>query len=157
MTRRIDPKSEDLGRWAVTAAVAKDSDQLLAAFDAIGSASQEIAENALALYTAVARAALLAIHDGEVPSERQNRELADDVLRDESTWSPIQAEDVYQFLEGLCSDTTAPDIPPERFPTTMFVTLGHLVKWYDAGLGYKHYDDFLDALIAGRLKKGEPS
>lgn len=155
MTRRIDPKSEDLGRWAVTAAVAKDGDQLLAAFDAIGSASREIAENALALYSAVARAALLAIHDGTVPSERQNRELANDLFRDESTWSPIQAEDVYRFLEGLCSDTTAPDIPPERFLTTVFVTLGHLLKWYSDGLGYKHYDDFLDALIADLLKKDE--
>ena len=155
MTRRINPKSEDLGRWAVTAAVAEDADQLLAAFDAMGSASREIAENGLALYTAVARAALLAIHDGSVPSERQNRELANEVFRDESTWSPIQAKDVYQSLEGLCSDTTAPDIPTERYLTTVFITLGHLLEWYDQGLGYRHYDDFLDALIADLLKKDD--
>ena len=155
MTDKTERNAEGLARWAVMAAVAKDADELVAALDAIGSADTTAAEAGIGLYVAVARAALIAVHQGGVPSERQNRELADGVFKDESTWSPIRAEDVYQLLEGLSDDAASPEIPPERFPSTLFITLGHLLKWYGRGLGYKHYDDFLDALIADLLKKDD--
>ena len=144
---KIDSEVEDLGREALVAAVAEDIDRFIAALDAIAAKGQETRMAVLRLYVAIGRAALIAIHQGGIPSERQNRELAEKAVKAESTWSPVTVEDVYALLEGFCVDDKMPDIAPERFISTLFITVNYMLSWYSGGQGYESFYDFLDAIL----------
>jgi hypothetical protein len=148
---RIDREAEELGRAAVVAAIAEDPGRFEAALNAMADKDRDVSGQAVIIYLAVARAALLAIHQGTVPNEDQNREHATDIATEESKWAPISTEDVYQLLEGLFAHDRMPDIPAESFLTTLFLTTGYFLSWYREGLGYKSFYDFLDAIL-GRLE-----
>jgi hypothetical protein len=61
------------------------------------------------LTLAVARSALLRIHDGGLPSERQSREMAAHVAEFESR-APVSADEVYGVLESPCDPATRPGL-----------------------------------------------
>jgi hypothetical protein len=144
---KIDPKAEDLGREAVVAAIGRNQERFLAAVDAISNSAPKTAEQVLPIYVGVARLGLLSVYKGQIPSENQNRKMADEIIESEA-WAPLVADDVHEFLEGLSVAGHDPQIPVDRFPTTVFVTVAYILSSYRGALGFDDFYDLLDALEA---------
>jgi hypothetical protein len=141
---RIDRRAESLAREILAGVVSRDADRTAAGLDAL--AEQGAVADATQLVFAVARTALLRIHDGEVPSERQNREMAALVVGSES-WSPVDADEVHAVLETLCDPAHQSNLPPEQLINAIFVVTGYLLASYLTALGYRSWTDFLDHIL----------
>src|SRR4051812_6047219 len=76
---KVDPKAEFLGRSAVVAALSRERDRFSSALDAIAAADPRVSQQIIPIYAAVAQAALLAIHNGQLPNVDQVREMAAEV------------------------------------------------------------------------------
>jgi len=142
----IDPAAEDLGREAVRASIARDMNALALAQEAIADADASLRVQVIPIYLAVARSALRNTYHGKVPSQEQNKSMAETLKREEP-WAPVDAQDVYELLEGLSSDDYQPDISADKLPPTLFLTVGYLLSRYDEPLGYNDFYHYLDEIL----------
>lgn len=141
---RIDRGTERLAREVLAGVVSRDPDRVAAGLEALAEADA-VAE-AMRLTFAVARSALLRVHEGGLPSERQNRELAGHVAESES-WAPVSADEVHDVLEALCDPARRPDLAQESLVNAVFVLTGFLLSSYLTALGYPSWTDFLDDVL----------
>jgi hypothetical protein len=141
---RIDRDTERLAREVLAGVVSRDPDRVAAGLEAL--AEEDAVAEAMRLTFAVARSALLRVHDGGLPSERQNRELAGHVAESES-WTPVSADEVYDVLEALCDPASRPDLAQESLINTVFVLTGFLLSSYLTALGHSSWTDFLDDVL----------
>jgi hypothetical protein len=143
---KIDHTAEGLGRELILAAALGDPQRFLIGLEALAQVPAATAAAVIPTYLAVSRAALIAAYQGLIPNDAQILDLARDVTRSE-TWSPIRGEDVYELLQSLCSDEYAPQIPADRYVTTLFITTAYVLSTFGSQLGYGNLYDFLDALV----------
>jgi hypothetical protein len=149
---KINPQAELLGRELVAACITRDPDRVVRAIEAIEKADPKTSGQVLEIYAAVGRAALVAIYNGGLPNEQQNRELAHEIVTSE-TWTGLSENSTYEVLESL-TIVHMPAVPPGEAVATLFVTIGYLLPVYCEPLGLATTYEFLDALLT-EIEKGQ--
>jgi hypothetical protein len=142
---KVDPKAEFLGRSAVVAALSRERDRFSSALDAIAAADPRVSQQIIPIYAAVAQAALLAIHNGQLPNVDQVREMAAEVV-DSENWADISTDSVYEVLASLC-DNHVPRIDPGQAVVILFIATAYMISSYRKSLGFDSFYKALDSLL----------
>ena len=107
---RIDKSVEPAVREAYAASVAGERERFNAAVTKIGRSGDEFANQAINLAIAVDVVALLSIHDGERPSDRQLLRLSEEFAAQEDEWADIDAATTHAYLSALADRKSPLDV-----------------------------------------------